>query len=99
MKLFKTLVLLLLLASGCASVRSTALTEQPGTMFFSKTPDRPYREIAYVETTGNIFTSRAHLLKKLQQQQARLQGDALVQVRQDFVFWWPHAGALVVKYQ
>ena len=89
----------LLLVSSCASVPSTALTGPAGTVFFSKTPDRPYQEIAFVETTGSIFTSRAHLLRKLQQQQAGLQGDALVQVRHDFVFWWPHTSALVVKYQ
>ena len=99
MKLSVTAAALLLLASGCASVRSISLAEQPGTVFFSKMPDRPYRELAFVETTGSVFTSRAYLLKKLQQQQARLQGDALVQVRQDFMFWYPHASAVVVKYQ
>ena len=99
MKLPVIAAVLLLLASGCASVRSTSLAEQPGTVFFSKMPDRPYRELAYVETTGSIFTNRAYLLKKLQQQQTHLQGDALVQVRQDFMFWYPHASAIVVKYQ
>ena len=86
--------------AGCASARLTPLSEQgPASVFFSKIPDRPYREVAHVETTGSVFTNRANLLRKLQQQQTKAQGDALVQVRYDYHFWWPHASAVVVKYQ
>ena len=85
--------------TSCASARLTPLPEgPPGAVFFTKMPERPYREVAHVEATGSIFTSRPQLLRKLQQQQAKAQGDALVQVRYDFVFWWPHASAVVVKY-
>lgn len=85
---------------GCASARLTPLTDQGTTsVFFSKAPDRPYREVAHVESTGSIFSSRSALLRKLQQQQTKAQGDALVQVRYDYQFWWPHASAIVVKYQ
>jgi hypothetical protein len=86
--------------TGCVSARTAMLpADVAPQVYFSRLPERPYREVAYVEATGSVFASRAQLLRKLQQQQARLQGDALVQVRYDFVFWWPHAGAVVVKYQ
>ncbi|RTQ47115.1 hypothetical protein EJV47_19655 [Hymenobacter gummosus] len=86
--------------TGCISTRTAPLpADGAAQVYFTRLPERPYRELAYVEATGNAFTTRPQLLRKLQQQQARLQGDALVQVRYDFVFWWPHAGAVVVKYQ
>ena len=88
------------LLSGCTSTRLTPLADQAAAgVFFSKVPDRPYRELAHVEHTGSIFSSRAQLLRRLQQRQAKAQGDALVQVRYDFVLWYPHASAVVVKYQ
>ncbi|MFD2722148.1 hypothetical protein ACFST9_25755 [Hymenobacter monticola] len=86
--------------SGCASSRLTPLAPDAAAgIYFSQLPTRPYREVAHVEATGSVFTRRAQLLRQLQRRQAQVQGDALVQVRYDFVFWWPHASALVVKYQ
>ena len=91
----------ILCLSGCASARLTPLAAPAAsaTVFFSKLPARPYVEVAYVEATGSVFTSRAYLLRKLQEQQAKAQGDALAMVRYDFVFWWPHASAVVIKYE
>lgn len=86
--------------AGCASARLVPLPEQtPVSVFFSKAPDRPYREVAYVEHTGSIFSTRAQLLRRLQERQVKAQGDALVQVRYGYHFWWPHASAIVIKYQ
>ena len=100
MKLGKLVaVMALLVCFGCSSTRNMSLTTQSSGLYYSKLPERPYQEMAYVEATGSIFTSRQHLTRKLQQEQARSQGDALIQVRHDFVFWWPHASAIVVKYQ
>jgi hypothetical protein len=86
--------------AGCASAKLTPLSDQAtNSVFFSKNPDRPYREVAYVEHTGSIFSNRAQLLRRLQERQTKAQGDALTQVRYDYHFWWPHASAIVVKYQ
>lgn len=96
------LILVIGLASlvGCASARLTPLPDQaPASVFFSKIPERPYREVAYVEYTGSIFSNRAQLLRRLQERQAKAQGDALIQVRYDYQFWWPHASAVIIKYQ
>jgi len=102
--MLKSVQLLLITGSvvltGCASARLTPLVDKGATsVFFSKIPDRTYREVAYVEITGSVFTNRANLLRKLQQQQTKVQGDALVQVRYSYHFWWPHASGVVVKYQ
>ncbi len=90
----------LMLLSGCASARLTPLPE-PGAarVFFSQLPSRPYQEVAHVEYTGSIFSSRTQLLRRLQERQTKAQGDALVQVRYDFVLWYPHASGIVIKYQ
>lgn len=85
--------------ASCSSSRVTTFSEpNTTTTYYTKLPERTYRELGFVEATGSIFTSRAQLLKQLQKQQTKLQGDALVQVRYDFVFWWPHASAVVVKF-
>ncbi|GAA3977918.1 hypothetical protein [Hymenobacter antarcticus] len=55
--------------------------------------------MAHIEYTGSIFSSRTQLLRRLQERQTKAQGDALVQVRYDFVLWYPHASAIVIKYQ
>lgn len=98
--LTRRLGLLLLPLAGCTAARVSPLTTSAApTAFFSTVPARTYQEVAFVEYTGSVFASRAQLLRRLQQRQAQLQGDALVQVRYDFVFWWPHASAIVVRYQ
>lgn len=85
-------------ASGCVSGRQAPLPAD-ASVFVSRLPARPYREVAYVEATGSVLATRTQLLRRLQAQCTRLGGDALVQVRFDFVFWWPHAGAVVIVYQ
>ncbi|TYZ05754.1 hypothetical protein FY528_20950 [Hymenobacter lutimineralis] len=101
MKLLRMLLVVGALGNAsCASSRLTPLAPETATrVYFSQLPARPYREVGHVEATGSIFTSRPQLLRQLQQRQAQMQGDALVQVRYDFVLWWPHASALIIKYQ
>ena len=88
-----------LCGTGCTASRPTTFGDQSHTVFFTKLPQQPYREIGYVEYVGSIFDGRQRLLGRLQKQQAKVQGDALVQVQYDFVLWYPRVSAVVVRYE
>ena len=97
--LYLTLLSAGLSLGGCATARFTPLADPATTnVYFSTMPDRPYREIGFVEYEGTIFSHREQLLKRLVERKAMVHGDAIIQVRFDYEFWWPRASGIIIKY-
>jgi hypothetical protein len=87
--------LLLLLATGCSSTQLVRLdTPDPKHADVAihlkgeKGPSREYVVVAYVQTSGSIWTNKKQLMKAFKRNAAAMNADAIVQVN---YFYIPHA--------
>jgi hypothetical protein len=82
------LALLALVATGCATVRTQVVELKPTTRYapteqveiLLAKPDRPYEEIALIESRGDIGASEAELLERARAQARAIGAHALVKL-------------------
>jgi hypothetical protein len=90
---------LVLMLGSCTTTRVATWDRNEGLPSYStQLPDRPYEEIAIIQTVGGVFHTPQHLLNGLQKKAVKLEADALIQVRYDFQFTWPVATATAIRY-
>ncbi|GAB4376635.1 MAG: hypothetical protein Kow0075_03930 [Salibacteraceae bacterium] len=92
-----------LVLTGCVTIR-VAMNESANTgaapeVYFSKLPNRPYVEVAYLQADGAVFHTPRHLLNGLKKKAAEIGADAIVDVRYDFQAWYPVAMGVAIKYK
>lgn len=107
MNFTKSIVLMLLLSS-CTSTNHLPVASTSSKfnveVFFKDTqsPTRDYVIIAYVESTGSIFTTQSQLITALKKRANKLGGNAIIQVEMFYIPWvlssLPSAKCVVVKY-
>jgi hypothetical protein len=89
-------------SSSCVTTQVAKLgatSEKEPEVYITRTPERQYEEISYIEASGSIFHTKEQLLKKLKKKAKKEGGDALVQVRFDYTFYLPYAEGVVIKYK
>jgi uncharacterized protein YbjQ (UPF0145 family) len=68
-----------------------------------QSPIRDYTIIAYVETTGSVFTTKEQLIKSLKRKTEKLKGDAIIEVDFSYRAWalssLPTIDGFIVKYK
>jgi len=69
----------------------------------TKEPPKDFEIVAYVESTGSIFTTQTQLINALKKRANKLGGDAIIQVEIFYIPWvlssLPSAKGVVVKYK
>jgi hypothetical protein len=105
MKTFaKCLILgsLALLMNSCVTSQIASLNSQDENdieVFLTSKPTKNYTELAYIEASGGIFTSKRKLLKKLKNTAKKNDANAVVNVKFGYTFWWPYVEGVAIKYQ
>jgi len=90
----------LIMFTSCVTVQTAPLSTTSGEpeIYMSKKPDRPYKEVAFIETSGSVFHSNKKLLKKLKEKAKKESSDGVVDVKFGYVFWWPYATGISIQY-
>ncbi len=99
---------LFLFITGCTSTQHVALdpttTKHKVDVYLrnNSPPQRDYRIVSYVETTGAVFASKKDLIKGMQRRALMLDGDAVIDVEFFYIPWilasLPAAEGTIIKY-
>ncbi len=95
-------MLLALTFLSCTTTRIAVLTpvkDEKPELFFTQHPDKPYIELAYIQSDGTIFTTPQQLLNGLRKKAVKLNADAIIHIKYDFQAWYPLASGIAIKYK
>ncbi len=107
MKSIKTRIIvsgLIVFASlaSCTTTRVATLTRSENEkveLFMTKIPEKNYTELSYIQTDGTIFHTPQQLLNGLKKKAAKLQADAVINIRFDFQAYLPIVSGTAIKFK
>ena len=82
-----TLTLSACTSSQLAVLNKTDAGDEPQLFYHTETTDRPFEVIGWIETSGWVFTSNQILVNGLKKKAAKVDADAVIDVRFDHI---PH---------
>lgn len=88
--------------TSCTTTRVATLSKSENEtieLFTTKTPNRNYVEISYIQTDGGIFHTPQKLLNGLKKKALGLQADAVINIKYDFQAWCPIVSGTAIKYK
>jgi uncharacterized protein YbjQ (UPF0145 family) len=88
-----------LLFSSCTTTRTAVINASDMIeVYTTKLPDRSYKEMNYIETSGGIFHTPQHLMNGLTRAATAQGADAVINVHYDFQGWWPLVSGTTIRY-
>lgn len=97
--LLPTATLYMLSLFSCTSTQIAMTPKESGfELYINKLPERPFAEVAYIETSGAVFHRPQKLMNDMSKKAKAMGADGLIDVRYDYVFWWPYVSATAIKF-